>query len=245
MKTWTPEEMYMCPDKFGDEVPPKKLPGRFTPEFRDFVATETKWVIENPHALHFPQEHRKPVGTGEMKCPLCQGTFDYWVVKNGQTTGLRMQVAVLCQCKQWKKFWMVWKTVPERFADADLTTMQPSAQIGLSIERQNQIQEFVRAHPRDSYFLYGRAGTRKTHLATALYRAALYDSAEEQFRRGISCANVWRISTLQMLQESTDWNSRDKQDPDCPDPGPHAHREGGRDREGEVRHAPMPLSRRA
>ena len=34
------------------------------------------------------------------------------------------------------------------------------------------------------------------------------------------CPNVWRIPALQMLQENTDWNARDRKDPNCDVPAP-------------------------
>jgi len=71
--TWTPEEMFVHPDKFRDEVPPKRYHCRFTPEFSAFVQTEEKWNPVAGKPTDYPTEFRKSVGVGEMVCPMCHG----------------------------------------------------------------------------------------------------------------------------------------------------------------------------
>src|SRR6185437_3301963 len=218
VRIWTPEDMYVRPDRFRGVDPPQLYWGRFTPEFVAFVRTETNWVREDNTFTPFPKESQKPVGLGEEKCPRCKDTGTRWVTCIGTVTGLRMQIPdrFPCPCRFWRRFWATWRKVPERFADVDLRTMQPVERINITIERQAEILELMRSRPDDSYFLYGPVGTGKTHFLTALYRQALLESLNHQWHNfpvGVACTNVWRISTLRMLQENTDWNSRDRKDP--------------------------------
>lgn len=103
MRTWTPEEMYLHPDRFRCEDAPKLYFGRFTPEFAAHVRTETEWVREGPVEGQLPEDLRKPIGLGEQRCPRCQDTGIRWVICIGKATGLRMQVPdrFPCVCHGW------------------------------------------------------------------------------------------------------------------------------------------------
>ena len=118
MRTWTPEEMYLYPDRFRSEDAPKLYFGRFTPEFAAYARTETEWVREGPGEGQLPEELRKPIGLGEQRCPRCQGSGIRWVICIGKVTGLRMQVPdrFPCVCQFWRRFWSIWKNVPGRFS---------------------------------------------------------------------------------------------------------------------------------
>lgn len=216
-RTWSRAEIFRDPE--GDFGLPPKTTDIFTPEFDTEIRREARWFREE-RIPELPFDQQKAVGRRLLPCPLCKGERVVWLLYWGEMTGLRMYRRRRCSCVFLQHFWFYWANIPERFQDVDFGSVVPVASDRISVERQATIIEALRAKPQDSYFLYGPAGTGKTHLATALYRAALYRSIEEKFRDPKAPNRLWRIGANALLQQFVEWETRDKSDQDRPAPAP-------------------------
>jgi DNA replication protein DnaC len=212
--------MFLEPRRNFATDPFRKEMSRFTPEFRAEIERESVWIPQNPEPAKFTKEEAKSIGLGLTQCPHCSGTGNQDEEVRGKDTGLWMIRQRRCECKRAAHFWGIWKNVPERFQEADLRTLEPKARMGITRERQAEIIALMRDNWSDSFFLYGAVGTGKTHFMTALYRKVVHESVKEQFLNKTQETNVWRISTLKLLQENTEWNARDLHDPNCTVPAP-------------------------
>jgi hypothetical protein len=180
----------------------------YTEDFLREVDRETGWEwIDKLPALD--PALGKEVGLGQRHCPYCDTQHRVHLRKCGVVTGLICQFGRTCSCTNYRRFWRIWgdpKIVPPRFRNVSYNHLRTSRESILSPERQEEIIAQVKAYRHSSYFFYGPAGTGKTHIATALFRAAL---SEWAFKRTDGRDAVWLISANRLLAEHQEYDTRD------------------------------------
>lgn len=164
-------------------------------------------------------------------CPYCQGSGsvtvpndvlnDTWA-KEGKTTSFtkteacRMCYEYITRFTVFVKIWV--KTVPPAYRKFLLRTLQPAEGLSVSVERQRQLFDYLRANPDQGYAFFGPPQAGKTVMTTALYTEALWNETVKAPRYDIKAMKyfpIWRISSKRMLDEHTDWTMhRNDPEPD-------------------------------
>lgn len=219
---WTKETIYNDPEtrltlppRFDDSDLDRFRLGyyhRFTPEFVEELKRETTWVPIEDCSLSLPEAVGVAIGERKTVCPLCKGNLEVIRLHRGMVTGLEVRRTLRCICPKYIAFARAWKDVPSRFRSVTLSELEATNRQGISLERQAEIIALMQAHPADSYFLFGEAGTGKTHFATALYHDAVWRAVEAQYRRGDVYTSVWRVTASVLLNQHVEWERGNKDD---------------------------------
>lgn len=141
------------------------------------------------------------------------------------------------------KFVKEWyaQTIPAKYQDFRLSTLQPSDKSRLPLEEQQKLYDEMREHPLDGYAFFAPAGFSKTVSSTVLYRKAIlenmvqwwnkmylqrdYQSWENRKNRDIHVPEycppriyVWRKSMPDLLQQHFDlFNAENRSEVAKPD----------------------------
>lgn len=190
----------------------------YTPSYAHEIVREDNWQrVAKPVVPAIDAETAEQIGLKEINCPACHGAGVLYALHHGATTGLEIMLPVqTCVCRGLRSIWHYLaddKVVPPRFRRANLKDLEPSDLSTLGPERQQEIIALMRAHPADSYHLYGAPGTGKTHLMSALYRHALGAWAKQEMRQCDGVQAVWRCRTTTLLQEHIAWDTRGDDNP--------------------------------
>src|SRR5271156_3998617 len=115
-------------------------------------------------------------------CPYCQGSGtvtmpndilnETWAAQGKTTNFTRTEACRSCyeyisRLTTFVKMWV--KTVPPAYRKFTLRALQPMEGLSVSIERQRQIIDFIRAHPDQGHAFFGPPRSGKTVMTTALY----------------------------------------------------------------------------
>jgi hypothetical protein len=167
-------------------------------------------------------------------CPYCHGSGSVTIpndilnetwAKEGKTTNfMRSEACRSCyeyiaKLTMFVKAWV--KTVPPAYRRFLLRTLQPIDGLSISVERQRQVIDYIRANPEQGYAFFGPPQAGKTVMTTALYTEALWNETVRAPQYDIKAQKyfpVWRISVKKLLDEHTDWSMR-RNEPE-PDFGP-------------------------
>jgi hypothetical protein len=176
-----------------------------TCEFRQRVKAETTWT-EVPSSkptwdsLH-PEEKAK-IAKELKDCPACSGGATTKVY-TGEDTGIEIAVSYRCPCHSFIRLTSEWKkSVPERFRQCRLSTLEPSPLSKLSMPGQQKVIDILKANPSDSYLLCGDAGVGKTHMSFALHWHALLGWVDRVHAHGVYYPAVLRASVPELLLQS-------------------------------------------
>jgi hypothetical protein len=194
------------------------IPVRLLEIFRQ----ETNWDldpdVETVRELNHTE--RKPVGLGEMKCPLCQNTNYIDVHQIGRDTGLRISTVRRCICSALKLYYSRWcnpRNIPAMYQDAEYHAFFAKGEFGDKLRSRifhgafkdettlilNTIDQF-----RDAGFLLtGKGGCGKSTLACAMYQRDLQAWALSIYDKDY-VESVWKISAKTLAEEFQAWALR-------------------------------------
>lgn len=169
----------------------------YMPDFLAAVNSEIEWVSDEAPSIPYDVLHQ--IGLGLLECPICNGHQSYDLPKQGRTTGVVVAVRNECPCVRIRLYHRVMsKNVPARFRAVGLGSVEPSTLSRLPLDRQQVIIDHLQANPYKSYFLWGEAGTSKTHFMTALYSQAVWCAT----KRSTGCDfPVVRVTTATLLEQ--------------------------------------------
>jgi hypothetical protein len=188
----------------------------------EYLKQETGFVMERGPGikpiLPLDEEERRLVGTGQMKCPLCQGYQEIERLHRGRDTGIRTIMPIPCFCKAYKAYSTRWED----------PLIVPSDYRKLSLEKLHQVREFrdrfktfrskgtldklfgvTDVYRSFSYLLTGNGGTGKSTLMTALYQDALGAWAQQGYQQGNFTEAVWKTDALRLSKQFQAWSLRD------------------------------------
>jgi hypothetical protein len=188
----------------------------------EYLKQETGFVMERgpgiKPVLPLDEEERRLVGTGQMKCPLCQGYQEIERLHRGRDTGIRTIMPIPCFCKAYKAYSTRWED----------PLIVPSDYRKLSLEKLHQVREFrdrfktfkskgtldklfgvTDVYRSFSYLLTGNGGTGKSTLMTALYQDALGAWAQQGYQQGNFTEAVWKTDALRLSKQFQAWSLRD------------------------------------
>lgn len=156
-------------------------PKLYAPEYVARLVSETRWTLTPDSRPALEAAVMERIGLREVDCPLCAGELTSVDAYTGADTGIAVVVRVPCKCRTWRAFYPQWTKVPRRYRDVRLATLAPiqRAPMTLSVSRQRAIIDHVKAHPNDSFLLWGESGTGKTHISYALHRRALVEWSKD------------------------------------------------------------------
>ena len=136
------------------------------------------------------------VGTDTIECPACNGRQMVCKVASGIVTGVEVLWPVDCPCKKYRAYFKAWRgAIPEHYRSVTWSSLAPTADsklVRLSVERQQKIIDFIKAHPGDSYLLYGTYRSGKTHISVALHQYHLQKWVTESWGVRESWDKVYR-----------------------------------------------------
>jgi DNA replication protein DnaC len=211
---WTRERVFNKPSRSDLTLPPTGTTTLcFTDEFLAELKREKNWVAVEPYS-ELPKDKSESVGMGVEECPVCKNRRTYHRLHRGEVTGLSVYWPERCDCDYARIFWSRWKSVPPRFKDVTIRSLVARS------KSQEEALATIRKHPNDSYLLMGAPGSGKTHFSFALYYQACALNTRDEYRDSQTRNRVWRIGTSNLLQQHVDWETRDKQDPNCAVPAP-------------------------
>lgn len=120
-----------------------------------------------------PAEAKSQLTLGKVEEKLGKNPEDLYTCVKCTDTGWRFSSAGVSECKCLLRKQRARKLtiIPPRYADAKLYRLRPDAK---RHQKQALMIQYLQAHPAESYLIYGRNGSGKTHLAWALYRHAVY-----------------------------------------------------------------------
>jgi hypothetical protein len=152
-----------------------------------------------------PVELREQIGLGKIPCPVCHDARDLYIPCRGLTTKIEYPQRFPCKCRQLQYFYPRYhKAVPVHDRHITLKDLAPHKGSKLSLAVQKNSIKIMKAHPYDSYSLFGPVGTSKTTYAVALYHNALTRIARE----GVHTPEcIWRVSARRLLQEFHFWDT--------------------------------------
>lgn len=192
-----------------------KLPHMYTPDFVRLVESETNWLpAPNQMWPAVVPELREPIGLRKMDCPLCNLTLIEYFLWRGQHTQLDIALSQPCRCVMWRGYYPSWSQIPKRYQGVTWASVAPYSgkDMRLSVERQKKIIDFIRAHPEDSYLLYGTYGTGKTHMSVALHQFHLDMWVRESWARSPIYCPIMRANLTKLLDEHHAWKTRGEND---------------------------------
>jgi hypothetical protein len=179
----------------------------WTDAFAEELKQETGFQAfgEVPAAISAKEE--EAIAAGEP-CPRCNGDGYEMILSGGEVTPILAWYRHKCPCDPIVRFYQRWNdptVVEERFRDARLSTLKPVDGLFISKAHQKLTIAAVKAHPTHSFFMHGDAEKGKTHLMTALFRAALENEIVQQgvLKNRGTC--VFRVFTEQLLSELKEW----------------------------------------
>jgi len=184
MRNYT-TELLEGPDGFGHNEPLDPQAAIREQERIAALASEpneTRWEIEEgwevPTSVGEYETSMK-VAQGE-KCPECNDYGTVGIPERGLDTGQERVRSYPCFCQALHSWHFQWRmTVEPRYQGATFTdSLGVSDSSLLSPVRQQEIYDTLRDHPEGSYYLFGPAGTGKTHAAAALFAHALLDDVQ-------------------------------------------------------------------
>ncbi|MGO9323538.1 MAG: ATP-binding protein [Terracidiphilus sp.] len=156
--------------------------GTFTP-----APKKPEWVtVANPcDSVKMNAKQRDAVLFGDEPCPACNGTDYVMVTKQLGDGGITRELREKCRhvYKYLVKRRYIEMLLPPRYQRVNLATIQPSEQSKMSVERQANIIEHLKANAASGCLFYGAPGTSKTTFAAALIRAALERNWETHINR--------------------------------------------------------------
>lgn len=165
-------EMFDDPLSKWDDLVEEMNNGTFTP-----APKKPEWVtVHNPcDTVRMSAKRRDAVLFGDEPCPACNGTDYVKVTRQFGEGGITSEFSEKCRhvYKDLVKRRYIDMLLPLRYQRANLATIEPSEQSKMSVERQANIIEHLRANAASGFLFYGAPGTSKTTFATALIRAAL------------------------------------------------------------------------
>ncbi len=136
-----------------------------------------KWVtVHNPcDTVRMNAKQRDAVLFGDEPCPACGGTGSVTVTKQLGEGGITREFSEKCRhvYKYLVKRRYIEMLLPPRYQRVNLATIEPSEKSKMSVDRQANIIEHLKANAASGFLFYGAPGTSKTTLAAALIRAAL------------------------------------------------------------------------
>jgi len=154
-------------------------------------------------------------------CPYCQGSCkvtmpndilnETWAAQGKATNFTKVEACRSCyeyitRLTMFVRLWV--KTVPPAYRKFTLRTLSPKEGLSVSVERQKQVFDVLRANPDQGYAFFGKPRTGKTVMTTALYTEALWNEtvrAPQYDYKAQKFFPLWRISTKKLLDEHTDW----------------------------------------
>jgi ATPase family associated with various cellular activities (AAA) len=184
----------------------------YTASFLAEILRETEWMrIEDSPVIE------KLPCSGTVNARSAQTLRPAICATEAHLTGLIVTRGHLCPCAAWQQFRSVWydtKLVPERFQDVRLETLQPVAfpTSLMSLKRQAEIIEQLKADPTGSYLFCGDAGTGKTHFSFALLRHAVLEWARVASKKDCPVRSIFRVNAKQILDEHHAWITRKEDD---------------------------------
>jgi hypothetical protein len=146
-------------------------------------------------------EQAKQVALDEITCPLCggRGGKGLFIPCRGITTGIVMDKAHNCPCGPAGRFWDTFKSVGDRFFDANLATLQPSEKVTTPVARQLELIARIKANPHDNFLFHGPPGGGKTFLAACIYQHTVLTSVTVQIAKNDMIQQVWWTSASVLL----------------------------------------------
>jgi DNA replication protein DnaC len=136
-----------------------------------------EWVtVNNPcDSVRTNAKQRDAVLFGDEPCPACDGTGYVMVTKQLGEGGITRDFSEKCRhvYKYLLKRRYIEMLLPPRYQRVNLATIEPSERSKMSVDRQANIIEHLKANSATGYLFYGEPGTSKTTFAAALIRAAL------------------------------------------------------------------------
>ena len=154
------------------------------------------------------------VGTGEIRCPICDRNDDFMSVnirrelrnENGET---RYYEEGRCECELYRTFWRKFcKAVPAHDRHINLGHLAWSDKSKLPRHVQEKVIRDVKANPDASYAFFGPAGTSKSTYAVALFSDVLLKHVQDtckipiwNVRDKMISDCVWRVSAKTVLEQ--------------------------------------------
>jgi hypothetical protein len=180
-------------------VPPHPFTDRFLAALME-VPSLDQWVALEP-IVPLPIECRIPVTTRQMPCPLCHDTDQYLRLFEDPAQTMVISFIEQCICLFHHIRWTIFgdpEIVPLRFRSANLAHLKASSLCKMTPEKQLEAIQILQAFPLDCYFIYGPAGTGKTHLSLALLEHAITTWAKANYLQSPGHTperTIFRVST--------------------------------------------------
>jgi len=176
---------------------------------------DEEWLLHEERTL--TEDEIIPVVKSKMPCPICGGRGYYDALFTGATTEINAYFQRKCICQFHRLYYSIWGdpgiAVPPRFSDVKLGTMVPSPLNKMTATAQQESIQRVRGFPRDCYFIYGPAGTGKTHLSIALLEKTIETWAWNNFRElegQTPERTIFRVSTKTWVDEMFAFRYQDR-----------------------------------
>lgn len=158
-----------------DKIQEQMAAGTFEP-----TPLLAQWhIIESPYrqGMTLPPKLYDAVMFGDTPCTICSGTGRIDIIE--QKEGVQRPNTKPCPAdwRREEKLKAIQRLLPTRYQRMNLSTLEPSPNSRLSLERQAKIIQYLKdrleENPYTGFFIYGTPGSSKTTFATTLVRKAL------------------------------------------------------------------------
>jgi len=188
------------------------------PELLDKLYAETTFhrLQDAPMASNYGMG--ESIGLGKLTCPWCRwndpkvpkASRMILIPMEGDHTGVQVRREYPCRCKFYEKMYTRWSgpnaMVPKDYQGFRLGRLAPNEHSRLSMETQKEIIKEINDNPLRNFLFIGPAGTSKTVFTTALFSLALYEWAEQAWRKQVSTEAVWRVVVHDYLKQELEYD---------------------------------------